>query len=106
MIRITVSHGHPVTIAATGEPQFHFARLLSASENVLCLQLRKPLFDVSSLKVRTATIETFAQLGDVRAGAVGIEIDCRNISSSQDRLLKLAIQEPPALTLRIISDRD
>lgn len=106
MIRLTVSRGHPITITATHEPRFYFAKLVSASENILWLQLRKPISDMTSLNVRSATIETFAQLGDVRAGVVGIEIDCTNISSCQDRLLKLAIQEPPVLMLQIIPDRD
>ena len=101
MICITVSRGHPITITAADEPRFHFAKLISGSENVMQLQLRKRVPDIASLNISSIIIETFAQLGDVRAGFVGIEIDCRNISSPRSRLLKLALLEPLSLTFRV-----
>jgi hypothetical protein len=90
-----------VTIVAADARRFHFARIISASKEVMRLRLRKAVPNIALLNVRSVIIETFAQLSDVRLGSVTIEIDCLNISSTHDRLLRLQVQNAPSLHLRI-----
>lgn len=105
MIRITVSSQHPVTVVAADKKRFHFARIISASKNVMLLRLRKDVPTISSLDVRSMIIETFAQLSDVRLGSVTIEIDCLNISRTRDRFLKLQCQDSLALDIQITPEK-
>lgn len=105
MIRITVSSQHPVTVVAADKTRFHFARIISASKNVMLLRLRKAVPTISSLDVRSMIIETFAQLSDVRLGTVTIDIDCLNISSARDRFLKLQCQDTLSLVIRVTPEK-
>ena len=105
MIRITVSSKHPVTVVAADETRFHFARIISASKDVMRLRLRKDVGTIALLNVTSLIIETFAQLSDVRLGSVTIEIDCLNISNPRDRFLKLQCQDSQALDIQVTPEK-
>jgi hypothetical protein len=105
MIRITVSSKHPVTVVAADKTRFHFARIISASKDVMRLRLRKDVGTIALLNVTSLIIETFAQLSDVRRGSVTIEIDCLNISSTRNRFLKLQCQDAPSLDIRVTPEK-
>jgi hypothetical protein len=105
MIRITVSSKHPVTVVAADKTRFHFARIISASKDVMRLQLRKAVTTIALLNVRSVIIETFAQLSDVRLGSVTIEIDCLNISRTRDRFLKVQCQDSLALDIQVTPEK-
>jgi hypothetical protein len=98
MIRITVAPKHPVTIVAADGHHFYFARLISVSKNIMRVQLRKAVPSVAQLKASNVIIETL--------GRVTIELSCRNVSTSTDRLMKLEFPNPTSLDIRITPNRE
>jgi hypothetical protein len=98
MITITVAPLHPVTIVAADPRRYHFARLIAVSQRFMIVELRRGA-PISQLDVTHVIIEMFGLVGVVRAGTVGIEIDCRNTTVAGKRFLRL---EPlDALALKI-----
>lgn len=96
MIRLIVSPKHPVTIVAADARRFHFARLISVSRNTMRVQLRKAVPPVALLNATSVLIETL--------GGVSVQIDCRNVSTKEERLLNLEFQNPASLDLQITAN--
>lgn len=93
MIRLTVSPKHPLTVIGTDATRYHFGQLISVTNNVIRVQLRRAVLDAHTIDIRSVIIETLAR--------VTVEIDCRNISSPGSDLLTLEILEPPLLDIRV-----
>ncbi len=87
MIRITMSEKHPITVVTDDDQRYHFAWVVSASPERVELQLRRPNPRLHLLRVTHLIVETFGQLSGARFGTVSIEIDCRNVSVSDEDLL-------------------